>query len=128
VARSLQAGERVSSRCPRRSPTASRSITPGARRGRSSASLVDDVVTVSDARFVATDEAALRAREVVAEPSGAERAGRAAAGRGGAARAGCRRVVSGGNVDAARFAALVSEASVFGFFVVTVLRVGSAWR
>jgi threo-3-hydroxy-L-aspartate ammonia-lyase len=73
------------------------------------AALLDDVVTVSDAEIVETMRFLFERMKLVVEPSGASAlaavmAGRAAASAGG--RVGV--VLSGGNVDAARFAALVA--------------------
>jgi threonine dehydratase len=71
--------------------------------------LVDDVVTVSDAEIVETMAFLFERLKIVVEPSGASALAALIAGRvavdGG--RAGV--VLSGGNVDAARFAELVAR-------------------
>jgi threonine dehydratase len=81
---------------------------PGERTFPICAALVDDVVTVSDAEIVAAMRLLFERVKVVAEPSGACALAALLAGRvaldGG--RAGV--IVSGGNVDAARFASLMA--------------------
>ncbi|MEA2130821.1 MAG: threo-3-hydroxy-L-aspartate ammonia-lyase, partial [Solirubrobacteraceae bacterium] len=69
--------------------------------------LVDEVVTVSDEQIVAAMVLLFERLKVVAEPSGACALAALLAGtvRGAGLRVGA--VLSGGNVDAARFAALV---------------------
>jgi threonine dehydratase len=71
--------------------------------------LVDGVVTVSDAEIVDAMRLLFERVKVVAEPSGATALAAALAGRVGARGGGTVGVViSGGNVDAARFAALTA--------------------
>jgi threo-3-hydroxy-L-aspartate ammonia-lyase len=73
--------------------------------------LVDDIVTVSDEEIVATMRFLFERMKIVVEPSGASALAALMAGHvaldGG--RAGV--VLSGGNVDAARFASLVAPPS-----------------
>src|SRR3954452_3907538 len=81
---------------------------PGEKTFAVISALVDDVVTVSDEDIVATMRFVFERMKIVVEPSGASALAALMAGRvaldGG--RAGV--VLSGGNVDAARFSALVS--------------------
>jgi threo-3-hydroxy-L-aspartate ammonia-lyase len=81
---------------------------PGARTFRVISALVDDVVTVTDEEIVATMRFLFERLKVVVEPSGASALAALMAGRVAldGARAGV--ILSGGNVDAARFAALVA--------------------
>jgi threonine dehydratase len=83
--------------------------TPGARTWPVIDALVDDVVTVSDDDIVAAMRLLFERLKVVAEPSGASAL--AALLRGGLHDAGSRVgvVLSGANVDAARFAALLGR-------------------
>jgi threonine dehydratase len=111
VARSLRAGERVSVDVPPTIADGQQVNTPGARPWQVIRALVDDVVTVSDAEIVATMRLLFERAKVVAEPSGASALAGLLAGRVALRGGPVGVVVSGGNVDAARFAALVSEAS-----------------
>ena len=70
--------------------------------------LVDDVVTVSDAEIVDAMRLLFERVKVVAEPSGASALAAVLAGRVARAAARVGVVISGGNVDAARFAALTA--------------------
>ena len=81
---------------------------PGERTFRVISALVDDVVTVADDEIVTTMRFLFERLKVVVEPSGASALAALIAGRVGldGARAGV--ILSGGNVDAARFAALVA--------------------
>jgi threonine dehydratase len=108
VARSLRAGERVRVDVRPTIADGQQLPTPGARPWAVIRALVDDVVTVSDAEIVAAMRFLFERVKAVVEPSGATGlaallAGRVAL-RGG--RVGV--VLSGGNVDAARFAALMA--------------------
>jgi threonine dehydratase len=82
---------------------------PGALTWPVIAALVDDVVTVADDEIVAAMRLLFERLKVVAEPSGASALAALLTGRvaGGAGRVGV--VLSGANIDAARFAALVGR-------------------
>ena len=106
VARSLRAGERLSVPVPRTIADGQQVTSCGERPWEVIRALVDDVVTVSDEEIIDAMRLLFERLKVVAEPSGACAlaallAGRVAL-RGGAVGV----VISGGNVDAARFAAL----------------------
>jgi threonine dehydratase len=106
--RSLVAGRRVSVPVGRTIADGQQIDTPGERTFPVVAALVDEVVTVSDEEIVAAMRLCFELLKVVVEPSGASAlaallAGRVALGGG---RAGV--VLSGGNVDAERFARLMS--------------------
>jgi threonine dehydratase len=108
VARSLRAGERVAVPVPQTIADGQQVTTPGERPWQVIHALVDQVVTVTDAEIVDAMRLLFERVKVVAEPSGATAlaallAGRVAL-RGGTAAV----VVSGGNVDAARFATLLA--------------------
>jgi threo-3-hydroxy-L-aspartate ammonia-lyase len=106
VARSLRAGERVRIEVRPTIADGQQLPTPGERPWRVIRELVDDVVTVSDAQIVAAMVLLFERLKVVVEPSGATALAALLAGA-AAPRAGTVGVVlSGGNVDAARFAAL----------------------
>jgi threonine dehydratase len=106
VARSLRAGERVRVEVRPTIADGQQLPTPGERPWRVIRELVDDVVTVSDAQIVAAMVLLFERLKVVVEPSGATALAALLAGA-VAPRAGTVGVVlSGGNVDAARFAAL----------------------
>jgi len=81
---------------------------PGIRTFAVVSALVDDIVTVSDDEIVQTMRFAFERMKVVVEPSGASALAALMAGRVAldGARAGV--VLSGGNVDAERFASLVA--------------------
>jgi threo-3-hydroxy-L-aspartate ammonia-lyase len=83
---------------------------PGERTFAVISALVDEVVTVADAEIVATMRFLFERMKIVVEPSGASALAALMAGRVAldGARAGV--VLSGGNVDTARFAALVTQA------------------
>jgi threonine dehydratase len=106
VARSLRAGERVAVTVPQTIADGQQVTTPGERPWQVIRALVDEVVTVSDAEIVDAMRLLFERVKVVAEPSGATALAAVLTGRvalrGGAVGV----VVSGGNVDAARFAAL----------------------
>jgi threonine dehydratase len=107
--RSLRAGRRESVTVGRTIADGQQLNIPGQLTFPVIAALLDDVVTVSDAEIVESMRFLFERMKLVVEPSGASAlaavmAGRAAASAGG--RVGV--VLSGGNVDAARFAALVA--------------------
>jgi threonine ammonia-lyase medium form len=108
TARSLRAGRRERVTVGRTIADGQQLPAPGEQTFRVVSALVDDVVTVSDAEIVAAMRFLFERLKVVVEPSGASALATLMAGRvaldGG--RAGV--VLSGGNVDAARFAALVA--------------------
>jgi threonine dehydratase len=108
VARSLRAGERVAVEVRPTIADGQQTPMPGERPWQVIKALVDDVVTVSDAEIVDAMRLLFERVKVVAEPSGASAlagllAGRVAL-RGGTVGV----VISGGNVDAARFASLTA--------------------
>jgi threo-3-hydroxy-L-aspartate ammonia-lyase len=108
-ARSLRSGRREEVTVGRTIADGQQLNTPGELTFPVLAALADEVVTVSDAEIVETMRFLFERMKVVVEPSGASAlaalmAGRVAAPGGG--RVGV--VLSGGNVDAARFAALMA--------------------
>jgi threo-3-hydroxy-L-aspartate ammonia-lyase len=109
TARSLRAGERVSVEVRPTIADGQQLPTPGERTWPVIRALVDDVVTVSDAEIVDAMRLLFERLKVVAEPSGATALAALLAGRielrGGTVGV----VISGGNVDAARFASLVGS-------------------
>jgi threonine dehydratase len=108
TARSLRAGERVEVEVRPTIADGQQLPTPGERTWPVIRELVDDVVTVSDEEIVAAMRLLFERLKVVAEPSGASALAALLAGRvelrGGTVGV----VISGGNVDAARFASLMS--------------------
>jgi threonine ammonia-lyase medium form len=106
--RSLRAGRRERVEIERSIADGQLLPEPGEQTFAVVSALVDDVVTVSDEEIVATMRFLFERMKVVVEPSGASALAALMAGRvaldGG--RAGV--VLSGGNVDAARFAELMS--------------------
>jgi threonine dehydratase len=108
TARSLRAGERVRIEVRPTIADGQQVPTPGERTWEVIRALVDDVVTVSDAEIVTAMRLLFERVKVVAEPSGASALAALLAGRvkprGGTVGV----VISGGNVDAARFAALTA--------------------
>jgi threo-3-hydroxy-L-aspartate ammonia-lyase len=109
VARSLRAGERLSGDVPRTIADGQQVTTAGELTWEVIRALVDDVVTVTDAEIVDAMRLLFERVKVVAEPSGATALAAVLAGRVGMRRGGTVGVViSGGNVDAARFAALTA--------------------
>jgi threonine dehydratase len=106
--RSLAAGERVTIEVPRTIADGQQITSPGALTFEVVRELVDDIVLVDDAQIVDAMTLLFERTKVVAEPSGA--CATAGALFGGVDLRGRRVgiVLSGGNVDAARFAALVS--------------------
>jgi threonine dehydratase len=109
VARSLRAGARVRVEVGRTIADGQQLPTPGERTWEVISALVDDAVTVTDAEIVAAMRLLFERVKVVAEPSGASALAALLAGRvelrGGTVAV----VISGGNVDAARFAQLVGD-------------------
>ena len=82
--------------------------TPGERPWEVIRALVDEVVTVADAEIVDAMRLLFERVKVVAEPSGATALAALLAGRVALRGGSVGVVISGGNVDAARFAALVA--------------------
>jgi threo-3-hydroxy-L-aspartate ammonia-lyase len=108
VARSLRAGERVSVQVRPTIADGQQTDTPGERPWEVIRALVDDVVTVSDDELVAAMRLLFERAKVVAEPSGASALAALLAGRVALRGGTVGVVISGGNVDAARFAALTA--------------------
>jgi threonine dehydratase len=108
VARSLRAGERVSVAVPRTIADGQQVTTPGEHPWEVIRALVDEVVTVADAEIVDAMRLLFERVKVVAEPSGATALAALLAGRVALRGGSVGVVISGGNVDAARFAALVA--------------------
>ena len=107
TARSLRAGERVTVEVSRTIADGQQLPTPGERTWPVIRALVDDVVTVSDAEIVDAMRLLFERMKVVAEPSGATALAALLAGRVELRAGTVGVVISGGNVDAARFAALM---------------------
>jgi threo-3-hydroxy-L-aspartate ammonia-lyase len=109
TARSLRAGERVKVEVRPTIADGQQLPTPGERTWPVIHALVDDVVAVSDEEIIAAMRLLFERLKVVAEPSGASALAALLAGRvelrGGTVGV----VISGGNVDAARFASLMSK-------------------
>jgi threonine dehydratase len=105
--RSLRAGRRERVEIERSIADGQLLPEPGERTFAVVSALVDDVVTVADDEIVATMRFLFERMKIVVEPSGASALAALIAGRVAldGARAGV--VLSGGNVDAARFAELV---------------------
>jgi threonine dehydratase len=108
VARSLRAGERVSVPVPATIADGQQVTTPGERPWQVIHALVDDVVTVTDAEIVDAMLLLFERVKVVAEPSGASALAALLAGRVALRGGPVGVVISGGNVDAARFASLTA--------------------
>jgi threo-3-hydroxy-L-aspartate ammonia-lyase len=106
--RSLRAGRRERVEIERSIADGQLLPEPGEQTFAVVSALVDDVVTVADDEIVATMRFLFERMKIVVEPSGASALAALMAGRVAldGARAGV--VLSGGNVDAARFAELVS--------------------
>jgi threo-3-hydroxy-L-aspartate ammonia-lyase len=109
TARSLRAGGRVTVEVRPTIADGQQLRTPGERTWPVVRALVDDVVTVSDPEIVDAMRLLFERVKVVAEPSGASALAALLAGRvelrGGTVGV----VISGGNVDTARFASLVGS-------------------
>jgi threonine dehydratase len=106
VTRSLQAGERVTVEVRRTIADGQQLRTPGERTWPVIDSLVDDAVTVSDDEIVVAMRLLFERVKVVAEPSGASALAALLAGRIALRGGTVGIVISGGNVDTARFASL----------------------
>jgi threo-3-hydroxy-L-aspartate ammonia-lyase len=109
TARSLRAGERVAVEVRPTIADGQQLPTPGERTWPVIRALVDDVVTVSDAEIVEAMRLLFERLKVVAEPSGASALAALLAGRVELRAGTVGVVISGGNVDAARFASLVGQ-------------------
>jgi threonine dehydratase len=109
TARSLRAGERVAVEVRPTIADGQQLPTPGERTWPVIRALVDDVVTVSDAEIVEAMRLLFERLKVVAEPSGATALAALLAGRVELRAGTVGVVISGGNVDAARFASLVGQ-------------------
>jgi len=109
TARSLRAGERVRVEVRPTIADGQQLPTPGERTWPVIRALVDDVVTVSDAEIVDAMRLLFERLKVVAEPSGATALAALLAGRVELRAGTVGVVISGGNVDAARFASLVGQ-------------------
>jgi threo-3-hydroxy-L-aspartate ammonia-lyase len=107
--RSLAAGERVRIPMPRTIADGQQLDTPGEHTFEVVRRRVDEIVTVSDEELVATMRFLFERVKTVAEPSGACAPAAVLAGRVGAAGKRVGVVISGGNVTAERFAALVGR-------------------
>ena len=105
VKRSLEAGERVRIPVPRTIADGQQLPTPGERTFEVIRERVDEVVLASDAEILDAMRLLFERVKTVAEPSGACALAALLAGRVGGERVGV--VISGGNVTADRFAALV---------------------
>ncbi|MCW2991851.1 MAG: serine/threonine dehydratase [Solirubrobacterales bacterium] len=106
VARSLAAGERVSVEVGRSIADGQLLATPGVRPWQVISALADDAVTVSDDEIRAAMRLLFERCKIVAEPSGASALAAVLAGRVEGERIGV--ILSGANVDAARFAELLA--------------------
>jgi threonine dehydratase len=109
TARSLRAGERVTVEVRPTIADGQQLPTPGERTWPVIRALVDDVVTVSDPEIVEAMRLLFERVKVVAEPSGATALAALLAGRVELRTGTVGVVISGGNVDAARFASLVGS-------------------
>jgi threo-3-hydroxy-L-aspartate ammonia-lyase len=109
TARSLRAGERVRVEVRPTIADGQQLPTPGERTWPVVRALVDDVVTVSDDEILAAMRLLFERVKVVAEPSGATALAALLAGRVELRAGTVGVVISGGNVDAARFASLMSS-------------------
>jgi threonine dehydratase len=109
TARSLRAGDRVTVEVRPTIADGQQLATPGERTWPVIRALVDDVVTVSDAEIVEAMRLLFERMKVVAEPSGATALAALLAGRVELRAGTVGVVISGGNVDAARFASLVGQ-------------------
>jgi len=106
--RSLRAGRRVRVEIERSIADGQLLPEPGVQTFAVVAALVDDIVTVADEEIVETMRFVFERMKVVVEPSGASALAALMAGRVPLAGARAGVVLSGGNVDAERFAALVA--------------------
>lgn len=108
--RSLAAGERVTVPVPRTIADGQAVVTPGALTFPIVQRLVDEIVLVDDDEIRATMRLVFERLKVVVEPSGATALAALLAGHVGALPRRVGVIVSGGNVDAARFAELCAGA------------------
>ena len=108
VKRSLAAGQRVRVEVGRTIADGQQLATPGALTFEVINELIDEAVTVSDEEIVTAMRTLFERLKVVVEPSGACGLAAVLAGRVGRPGERVGVVLSGGNVDAARFAALMS--------------------
>jgi threonine dehydratase len=108
VERSLRAGERVAVTVGATIADGQQLPTPGDLTWPVIQALVDDVVTVSDDEIVAAMRLLFERVKVVAEPSGASALAALLAGRVALRGGTVAVVISGGNVDADRFAGVVA--------------------
>jgi threonine dehydratase len=106
--RSLAAGERVRIDMPRTIADGAQADIPGELTFEVNRRLVDDVVTVSDAELLEAMAFLFERLKVVAEPSGALALAALLSGRVEAAGLRVGVTITGGNVSAARFAALMA--------------------
>jgi threonine dehydratase len=106
--RSLASGERVRIEVPRTIADGLQATEPGELTFEVNSSRVDEVVTVTDDEIVAAMIFLFDRLKLVTEPSGAVGVAALLSGKLDAAGASVGVVVSGGNVGAARFAALVA--------------------
>jgi threo-3-hydroxy-L-aspartate ammonia-lyase len=109
TARSLRAGERVHVEVRQTIADGQQLPTPGERTWPVVRALVDDVVTVSDTEILTAMRLLFERVKVVAEPSGASALAALLAGRVEVRGGTVGVVISGGNVDAARFASLLGQ-------------------
>lgn len=109
TARSLRAGERVRVAVRPTIADGQQLPTPGERPFAVIRALADNVVCVSDAEIVTAMRFAFERLKLVLEPSGASALAALLAGRSGHRGGTVGVVLSGGNVDAARFAALLGR-------------------
>ncbi|AGZ41998.1 pyridoxal-phosphate dependent enzyme [Actinoplanes friuliensis] len=110
--RSLAAGERVAVPVPRTIADGQAADIPGELTFSINRRLVDDVVLVSDDEIRDAMRFAFERMRVVMEPSGATPLAALLAGRAGPLPRRVGLIISGGNIDAARFAQLVGGSSV----------------
>ncbi|MFB9253756.1 pyridoxal-phosphate dependent enzyme, partial [Sphaerisporangium melleum] len=108
--RSLLAGERVSIPVPRTIADGQAADIPGELTFSINRRLVDDIALVSDDDIRAAMRLAFERLKIVIEPSGATGLAALLAGRVERLPRRVGVVISGGNVDAARFAALCADA------------------
>ncbi|MFN0089577.1 MAG: pyridoxal-phosphate dependent enzyme [Acidimicrobiales bacterium] len=106
--RSLDAGRRVEIEVPRTIADGQQLTAPGALTFEVNRRLVDDVLLVDDAEIVAAMRFLFERMKVVAEPSGASALAAALTRKADLAGARVGVTFSGGNIDAARFAALMA--------------------
>ncbi|MER8004056.1 threo-3-hydroxy-L-aspartate ammonia-lyase [Streptomyces sp. NPDC094149] len=109
--RSLEAGERVSVPVPRTIADGQALTTPGELTFSVNRRLVDKIALVSDDEIRAAMRFAFERLKIVVEPSGATPLAALLAGRAGSLPRRVGVIVSGGNVDADRFARLCGRAT-----------------